>query len=60
MVMCGIAKVLPPGAKIFVGKRGSKPKNCIKSVYVCPGRMATHHVPLTGLAHTAVCANSAM
>ena len=59
MVMCGIAKVLPSGAKIFVGKGGSKPKNCIKSVYVYPGRMATHHVLLTGLARTAVRANSA-
>lgn len=34
--------------EILVGKEDAKPKGCLESVYVCPGRVAAPHTPLTG------------
>lgn len=50
-LLFGTAKILPtPWGKILVGEGDAKPKKVYESVYVCPGRVATHHTPLTGLA----------
>lgn len=46
---CGTAEMRPPGVKCS-WKGGCEARNCTESVYVCLGRMATHHTPLTGLA----------